>query len=168
MKHSNDTPKQHSGWFKSQEPQGACPAADELFFFVQGGMAAERRDAVRGHLAGCVWCSEKIARLSEGDAASASETVPDALHRKTRRLWSANPLQKIWRSQILWMTLFVASLLISFGQPRYYKQFLVIALVSGIRWALSERSARHSITVTRLDTPSTSNRSSAKRDVPSR
>ncbi len=155
------------GWFKSQEPQTSCPSADELFFFVRGSMAADRRDTVREHMAGCVWCSEKIARLAEGDAAAGSEPVPDALSRRTRRLWHSHPLQKIWRSPMLWMTLFIVSLGISFGLPRYYKQFLVIALVAGIRWAMNERLARHHITVTKLETPS-SNRSSVNRDVSSR
>lgn len=145
------------GWFKASEPAAPCPAMDELWGFSLGELAAERRDSVREHLTGCVWCTEKVARFAESGVqnASAAEPVPDALNRKTRRLWAQNPLSRIWRSSLFWMTLFVGSLAASFTQPRYYKQFLVIALVAGIRWALSER-ARHSILISRIQPPASS------------
>lgn len=146
------------GWIKAAKPEGACPAADELWRFGQGELAIERRDAVRGHLTECVWCRETAARISELDAAGAATPlsgktsaspvqppfdapVPPSLDRKTRRIWSADPWRRLWRSQALWMALFALSIGVSFFQPRYYKQFLVIALVAGIRWALSERAA---------------------------
>lgn len=151
-------PKQ--GWFKASDSPSACPAADELWSFGRGEMTADRRDAMRDHLTACVWCSEKIARTAELDkTAPFAEPAPADLDRKARRrLGSGYSFKTIWQSQFLWMTLFLASLLISFGTPRYYKQFLVIALVSGIRWALSER-ARHTLMITKLDSPASHDRS---------
>ena len=140
------------GWFKASGDAGVCPAADELWSLHQGDLTAERRDTLREHLIACVWCGEKAARFADTETA-ATETVPTDLNQRTRRLWTANPIQKIWRSPFLWMTLFLGSLAVSFTTPRYYKQFLVIALVSGIRWAINERT-RHSITITQLNASS--------------
>jgi hypothetical protein len=134
-------------WFKASEPSGPCPPADELWSFGRGALAADRRDALKEHLSECVWCSEKIARMTEPSGVPDSEAaaVPDDLDRRLRKHWTVSPFVRIWRSQILWMVLFVGSVLVSFADPRHYKQWLVIALVTGVRWALSERAARHTI-----------------------
>jgi hypothetical protein len=133
-------------WFKASEPSGPCPSADELWSFGRGDLAAGRRDALKEHLSECVWCSEKIARIieppGEPDAVAAA---PEELDRRLRRNWTVSPFTRVWRSQVLWMVLFVGSVLISFNAPRHYKQWLVIALVTGVRWAMSERAARHTI-----------------------
>lgn len=148
------------GWFRSERSERPCPAAEDLWAFVEGGIASEARDGIREHLISCAWCSEKVARMAD-PAAPVSEPVPAGLDRKTRQLWTRNPVAVLWRSQVLWMLLFIGSLGTSFATPRYYKQFLVLALVSGIRWALSER-ARHSITISKLSTAQDTSRISSR------
>lgn len=162
-----DRPRDRSGWFKSSGTAGDCLAADELWLFGRGELTADRRDAVRDHLTVCVWCSEKVARLTDpvlSPSDSTADPVPPGLNRQTRRLWTPSPVLRIWRSQALWAIFFVASIGISFGVPRYHKQFLVIALVCGIRWALSGRANRQSISIAKIDAGDASGRSSRQRD----
>lgn len=144
------------GWFRASEPPTPCPAADELWGFERGTLAAVRQDEIRAHLTECVWCGEKLARfadpaLSTDPAAADGMSVqpPAELDRKLKANWRVDPWKRIWRSQVLWMVLFVASVGVSFADPRHYKQWLVIALVTGIRWGMSERAARHQITLMR-------------------
>lgn len=147
-------PKQ--GWFKSAQPQGACPDADVLWGFSNGELASDRRDAIKSHLIECVWCCEKIARFGEIAGGELPEvcSVPAPQDQNLRAHWRKPILQRIWASQGLWAILFVVSMVISFTDSRHYKQWLVLALVTGARWALSERAARYQITVSRKqDTP---------------
>lgn len=149
------------GWFRASEPDGPCPAPDELWSFSRGELASVKRDEIRTHLTGCVWCGEKLARLGE-TAPADPEKVPAELDRRLRSNWQSDPLIRVWRSPLLWTALFVSSIGVSFADPRHYKQWLVIALVTGVRWAMSER-ARHQITLTRSSRPAEDGSRSAKR-----
>ena len=65
------------GWFKAEEPKETCPAADELWLFTRSELAAERRDSVRDHLIRCVWCSEKTARMADGEPVAGRPVTPN-------------------------------------------------------------------------------------------
>lgn len=139
------------GWFKTTAPHDACPDADALWAFHAGELDAKRRDTVKSHLIDCAWCCEKIARF--GDTAEggpeAGETVPPGLDRKVRSRWNPSLLKRVWASQFFWAVCFLSAVSVSFADPRHYKQWLVIALVTGVRWALSERAAKHHLLITR-------------------
>jgi hypothetical protein len=144
------------GWFKAAQSQNPCPEADVLWGFSNGELASDRRDAIKSHLIECAWCCEKIARFGEvaGNKACEEAPVPPSLDQKLRAHWTKPMLQRIWVSQGLWAVLFIVSMTISFADSRHYKQWLVMALVTGARWALSERAARYQITVSqRRDAP---------------
>jgi anti-sigma factor RsiW len=140
-----------TGYLRAASASGECPPLDELWACACGELPRDSKEVLNQHLAGCSWCAEKIARMSDPEAARGGEPkVPDALNRRAKKLWRVSILGRLWQTPWVWMTIFLSALGASFLMPRFYKQFLVIALVSGIRWALSERAQRHSITVTRL------------------
>jgi hypothetical protein len=126
-----------------------CPSVDILGKYVSGALEADELYQVGSHIKSCNLCKE----LTEGALLySAYEkqikigAVSDKVKNKAKSL---NPLYKTKRNKMMnrlktniWLALSLGSLAASFFAPRYFLQFLTLAVIFGLKWVFNRESTR--------------------------
>lgn len=104
----------------------------------------EQHEETLSHLGSCENCRESLSILVDFES-QGKPSLPLALHtralRQVRKRHRQEQLMRIWRQGWVWFGALWVSVGLSFAFPRYYKQFLVLSLVFGIKWILDSRKS---------------------------
>ena len=144
-----------------------CPPTEDFYQFIMDELKGERLEKMLGHLRNCAEDQElviKTRRLLGEEAAAQGQKVPPGLiqatkdlFRKTARLscphcgkaitpFKKSPQKQSWLNWA-WLSLAVASFLLSFVFRRYFFQCLVLALLFGVKWIVDQKAARTRILI---------------------
>jgi hypothetical protein len=136
------------------EKASACPSVDILSKYVSGELEAAMLHDVSGHVKGCKFCNELIegALLYSAYAKNINVgAVPDKVKNRAKSL---NPVFKTKEHRIMhflkrniWIILSLASLTMSFFVSRYFFQFLILAVIFGLKWVFNRESVRTIVTI---------------------
>ncbi|MBN1871768.1 MAG: hypothetical protein JW800_04255 [Candidatus Omnitrophica bacterium] len=126
-----------------------CPSIDNLVRYASGEADSNLLYETGLHVKQCKHCSELIEGAllysAYGDRIN-MEKIPSSVKNKAKAL---NPKFKQEEKNImhiikrnLWFMLFAISVSASFVVGRYFLQFLVLALVFGLKWTFDKESVR--------------------------
>ena len=110
-----------------------CPAELELARYLEGLLSSDQRQNVEKHLADCSYCLDLLV------------VAKDILKK--------DPVVKVsWFKRLArqkWLILTLISFGLSFAVRRYFLQFLFLALIFGIKWALGSEGSKNLIMIFR-------------------
>lgn len=111
----------------------SCPAELELARYLEGVLPSEKRRNIEKHLADCSYCLDLLVAAKD--------------------IIKGEPQAKIsWFKRLgrqKWLIMTAISFTLSFMVRRYFLQFLFMALIFGIRWALSGEGSRNLVMIFR-------------------
>ena len=131
------------------EKSADCPPIETLGRYVLGALGADELYNIGNHVKSCKFCSELI---EDALLYSAYEKHIDtsAVSGKVKNMAkSLNPRYKTKRRKMtnylknsIWLMLSLASLVSSFFIPRHFLQFLILAVIFGLKWVFDRESTR--------------------------
>ena len=132
----------------------ACPPAETLARYASGTLEPNKLYAVSNHIKGCNFCNELIEGALLHSAYKKHiklDNVPDRVKNKAKSL---NPGYRTKERKIMnyfkrniWLILSLTSLAASFFIARYFQQFLILAVIFGLKWVFNRESTRALIMV---------------------
>lgn len=113
--------------------QKDCPSEVELSGYLEGALSSAKRQTIEKHLSNCSLCLDLLV------------TTKNIL--KEEKAAKKSLLSRI--SQQKWLILTAACFGLSFVVKRFFMQFLFLALIFGIKWALSGEGSRNLVMIFR-------------------
>ncbi|MBL7071795.1 MAG: hypothetical protein ISS26_06475 [Candidatus Omnitrophica bacterium] len=136
------------------ERSAECLSVDELERYVSGLLDPEALYRVGGHVKNCAFCSELIEGAllySAHEKHIALDKVPDKIRTRAKSL---NPSYRSKEHKTMnflkgniWLMLSMSSIAASFFMPQYFFQFLILAVIFGLKWVFNRESTRALIMV---------------------
>ncbi len=133
-----------------------CPNEEALLNYVTNSLGQQKRKNLESHLAGCGSCLNQINLASEalrGKKQKSLKPVPKEIIDKTRAHLgiSKTKIKPINKKKNLKTKLYLTGTIIffvlSFLVPQYFIQFLIGALILGIRWSFESKGGQTLIMV---------------------
>ncbi|MCF7870334.1 MAG: hypothetical protein K9L69_04250 [Candidatus Omnitrophica bacterium] len=134
-----------------------CPDNQDLIDYLQNNLNQEKRKSLENHIAGCSFCLSQIsiaAEALEKHKQNDFDSLPENILNKTKaNLNSIKIKNKKNESQkkVIKRRLFLAATIIFFGLsfiiPKYFLQFLIGALILGIRWSFESKSGKNLVMI---------------------
>jgi hypothetical protein len=143
--------------FDSSNKTADCLSEQDLLDYLEDRLESRKRAVSEHHIAGCGFCLSTLSLLFESRQKNRSKTfapVPQKLLNKTKSLLGIGKDEKngnAQRRKAIKRRIFLAGTIVffvlSFFIPRYFMQFLVGALILGIRWSFESEGGRTLIMV---------------------
>ncbi|MCF7894489.1 MAG: hypothetical protein K9L84_05475 [Candidatus Omnitrophica bacterium] len=134
-----------------------CPDNQDLIDYLQNNLNQKKRKSLENHIARCSFCLSQIsiaAEALEKHKQNDFDSLPENILNKTKaNLNSMKTKNKKNESQkkIIKRRLFLAATIIFFGLsfiiPKYFLQFLIGALILGIRWSFESESGKNLVMI---------------------
>lgn len=132
-----------SGW--QRPPQGPCPTEMDLAAFVLGRLGEDQRRRIQDHLVTCTGCLDAVAhattRPRPRDTDGPSPSTWQALSQKMKIPAQAALPSSGWKRH-RYLLLALLAFAGSFTIPRYFLQWLALALIFGGKWVFDTASTR--------------------------
>ncbi len=126
-----------------QVKAAGCPDEATLTAYLGGALKEERAGAIEEHLAACPLCLENVRAGHLGDKLYGEGSLPgsnDKLIRKAKGIVKMKSNRVVQRN--LWLAATVLAFSLSFAVQRYFAQFLVAALILGLKWVSESEGIR--------------------------
>jgi anti-sigma factor RsiW len=126
-----------------QVKAAGCPEEATLSAYLSGSLEEAQAKGVEEHLASCHLCLENIRAGHLGDKLYGERGLPasgDRLIRKAKGIVKMKSNRVLQRN--LWLAATVAAFCLSFTVPKYFAQFLVAALILGLKWVSESEGIR--------------------------
>ncbi|KPK41806.1 MAG: hypothetical protein AMJ78_04535 [Omnitrophica WOR_2 bacterium SM23_29] len=127
----------------------SCPDEATLSLYLNGVLSRSEEQVIEGHIADCHFCLENLRTAYLGDELYRERNLPDSakgLINKAKRIAKLATTNKRAKKN-LYLFGTVLSFALSFLFPRYFVQFLVAALILGLKWVFESENARTLIMV---------------------
>lgn len=125
-----------------------CPDEATLAAYLSGAIKEAQARAIEEHLAACHLCLENVRAGHLGDKLYGEKSLPESsneLIRKAKGIAKMKGNRTLQRN--LWLAGMVLAFSLSFTVPRYFAQFLVAALILGLKWVSESENVRTLIMV---------------------
>lgn len=126
-----------------------CPDSQTLLTYLKKGLSQKERNEIERHLCQCRFCLNQISTASEATQKYRQkdfEPIPESLIAKIKTNLGINTVKSRKKNLTLKKGFFLAGTVIffilSFLIPGYFIQFLVGALILGIRWSFESKSGQ--------------------------
>lgn len=126
-----------------------CPAVETLAKYASGTLGPGELYDVSNHVKSCKFCNEIVEAALLYSAYEKHITLGKVPRKTRERAKSLNPAYKTKEHKIMnylkrnvWLMLSLASLIASFFIPRYFFQFLILAVLFGLKWIFNRESTR--------------------------
>ncbi len=120
-----------------------CPDEVALTAYLSGALKEEEARAIEEHLAACHLCLENVRAGHLGNKLYGEKALPasnDRLIRKAKGVAKMKGKRTLQRN--LWLAGTVLAFSLSFTVPKYFAQFLVAALILGLKWVSESEGIR--------------------------
>lgn len=131
-----------------------CPDNQTLLAYIRNNLDKEKRKTIEKHLANCNYCLSQISIAQEAldkFGRKGFERVPKNIINKTKHSLGIDKKQtKFGRKSIKRLFFLIATIIffiLSFLIPKYFLQFLIGALILGIRWSFESENGKTLIMV---------------------
>jgi len=147
-----------SGYYSKRkevpERGAACPSTEALDKYVSGLLKPDELYSISGHVKGCDYCSEIVEGALLCSAYEKYIKFDEVPVKVKERAKSLNPSYKKKEYAVMdliksnvWLIISLFSLAASFFAPRYFLQFLILAVIFGLKWVFNKESTRALIMV---------------------
>ncbi|MDP3786445.1 MAG: zf-HC2 domain-containing protein [Candidatus Omnitrophota bacterium] len=120
-----------------------CPDEATLTAYLSGALKEAQVRAVEEHAATCHLCLENIRAGHLSDKLYGEKALPESSDRSIRK---AKGIAKMKSNRViqrnLWLVATISAFSLSFTVPKYFAQFLVAALILGLKWVSESESVR--------------------------
>ncbi len=126
-----------------------CPDEAALSAYLNGTLSEPETEVIEKHIAACHLCLENLRTAYLGDKLYKEMNLPDStkeLINKAKGIAKLNSKNKRLKKN-LWLFATALAFTMSFIFPRYFVQFLVAALILGLKWVFESENARTLIMV---------------------
>ncbi len=120
-----------------------CPDEAALIAYLSGTLNEVQARAVEEHIAACHLCLENVRAGYIGDKLYGEKGLSassDKLIRKAKGVAKMKGKRTLQRN--LWLVGTVLAFSLSFTVPKYFAQFLVAALILGLKWVSESEGIR--------------------------
>lgn len=120
-----------------------CPDEVTLTAYLNGALGSAQAGAVEEHVAACHLCLENIRVGHMGDKLYGEKALPvsdDRLIRKAKGVVKMKGNRTVQKN--LWLAGTILAFSLSFAIQRYFAQFLVAALILGLKWVSESEGIR--------------------------
>ena len=120
-----------------------CPSEAALNAYMEGSISKAENEKITQHISQCLFCLELIEQASRQDM-SIREPGPskETIRRAIEIAKGQNLIKPHYRlKKHLWLIGTIISFGLSFVFSRYFLQFLILALILGIKWAVLDITA---------------------------
>ncbi len=134
-----------------------CPENQDLIDYLQDNLDQDKRKSLENHIAHCSFCLSQVSiatKALQKQRQNDFDPLPENIIKKAKaNLNSIKTKNKKNESQkkIIKKRFFLATTIIFFGLsfvvPKYFLQFLIGALILGIRWSFESESGKTLIMV---------------------
>ncbi|MCF7916804.1 MAG: hypothetical protein K9L61_03415 [Candidatus Omnitrophica bacterium] len=129
-----------------------CPKNQDLIAYLQNNLGQEKRKSLENHIAHCSFCLSQISIAAEAfqkhkqnDFDSLPENILNKIKTNLNSIKTKNKKNET-QKKVIKRRLFLAATIIFFGLsfiiPKYFLQFLIGALILGIRWSFESESGK--------------------------
>jgi len=121
-----------------------CPDEAALSEFLGGKLKEGEARAIEEHVAACHLCLENVRAGYLGERLYNEKGLPESqagIIQKAKGIAKMNSKKKHIIANI-WLAATVTAFLLSFTVPKYFAQFLVAALILGLKWVSESESVR--------------------------
>ncbi|MCF7875206.1 MAG: hypothetical protein K9L72_04040 [Candidatus Omnitrophica bacterium] len=129
-----------------------CPENQTLIDYLQNNLSEEKRKSLETHIACCSFCLSQISIASEAfqkhkknsfnplpeNIINQAKTNLNSIKTKTKK----DEFQKKAIKRRFFLATTIIFFILSFIVPKYFLQFLVGALILGIRWSFESESGK--------------------------
>ncbi len=143
-----------SAAMKPPESGPGCPPADTLAQYAAGGFRDYESLEIGNHVKSCGFCRELVEGAFLYSAYAKEIKLEDAPARIKKTAKSLNPAyvekeRKLisYLKKKIWPILSLSSFTASFFVPRYFIQFLALAIILGLKWIFDRETTRTLIMV---------------------
>lgn len=129
---------------KLHEVKTGCPDEATLAAYLDGSMTEWEKERLEEHAAECRLCLENIRTGHLGGKLYEEKALGEPkreLKDKAKGIAKMDSGKRRVQSY-LWLTATVAAFLLSFIVPKYFAQFLVAALIFGLKWVSESENVR--------------------------
>jgi hypothetical protein len=129
-----------------------CPDNQDLIDYLQNNLDEEKRKSLESHIADCSFCLGQISIAAEALQKHNQhnfDPLPENIINKTKANLNSiktKPKKNESQKKAIKRRLFLAATIIFFGLsfiiPKYFLQFLIAALILGIRWSFESESGK--------------------------
>lgn len=126
------------------ERTAKCPDEATLSAYLSGALEGSKSQGIEEHVAACHFCLENIRAAYLGDKLYKEGKLPDStreLINKAKGIAKLKTHSKRLKNN-LWLLVTILAFGLSFMFPRYFVQFLVAALILGLKWVSESESVR--------------------------
>lgn len=131
-----------------------CPPAETLAHYASGGLHGQESRELGNHVKSCSFCGELVEGAFLYSAYAKEIKLEDAPAKMKKRAKSLNPAYTEKERKLMsylkkrtWLILSLTSFTASFFAPRYFLQFLALAIILGLKWVFDKETARTLIMV---------------------
>jgi len=138
-----------SGQRHLPEKGADCPPAEILCKYASGTLKADELYGVSSHVKSCAFCNDLIEGALLYSAYGEHIKLEGVSERIKNKARSIHPAYKAKERKManhfkrnIWFILSLASLAASFFFPGYFQQFLILAVIFGLKWVFNRESTR--------------------------
>lgn len=126
------------------EKAAKCPDETTLSEYLNGTLYAEEIQLVEEHISGCHFCLENIRAAYMGDTLYKEGDLPDSTKELINKAKGIAKLKTNTKrlKRNLWLLGTILAFASSFLFSRYFVQFLVAALILGLKWVSESEGVR--------------------------
>ena len=131
------------------EKSADCPPVETLGKYVSGELEPKELYGVSGHVKSCNFCNELIEGALLYSAYGEHIKLDGVSEKVKNKAKSLHPTYKAKEKKMMpyikrniWFALSLASLTASFFISRYFQQFLILAVIFGLKWVFNRESTR--------------------------
>ena len=152
----------------SGRARGAAPDAEDFALYCQDRLEGEALERLRGYLVANRWAQDMVLEMKRSMEEDVLENeIPAGLAEKAKGLMKGSaqtalcphcgkaitpfkrPIARQKWINLSWLLLMAGSFALSFVFPRYFMQFLVVAVLAGFRWIVEVRASKTQIMIYR-------------------
>lgn len=131
------------------EKAAKCPDETTLSAYLNGALHEEEVRLVEEHISDCHFCLENIRAAYEGEKLYKEGDLPDSTKELINKAKGVAKLKTNTKrlKRNFWLFGTILAFALSFIFPKYFVQFLVAALILGLKWVFESENARTLIMV---------------------
>lgn len=121
-----------------------CLSEEILSRYLERKLTDEQKDAVEAHIADCTYCLDQLEMAQRAQKESKNVQIRPELIKKAKAISGERKMTRKsnWFKKSIWLILCLISFALSFFVSKFFVQFLVLAIIFGVKWIFDTGSTK--------------------------